>query len=276
MGFNRYPNDDDHEEKGTAMTDHKTTVHQAQPRTSASSTHQRSPILGFTGAAITLIAAALEYVVTEVITASAWKTPVYSYASNWISDLGAPDCSTFQGRVVCSPLHDVMNTGFIAQGVMFLIASILLLRLFSGASRYVSLVLALIYSIGIMLVGSFHGSTAATANGTFHYLGAFMAIVGGNIAAIVTGFLWKRLEMPRWYGSISIVLSFLGIACGVVLGTTIGRIPPGIPERASVYTILLWQLLTGIVLLVGVRQRTLSRIKETGRKEPMTHEQKGL
>jgi len=268
MGFNRYPNDDDHEEKGTAMTDHKTTVHQAQPRTSASSTHQRSPILGFTGAAITLIAAALEYVVTEVITASAWKTPVYSYASNWISDLGAPDCSTFQGRVVCSPLHDVMNTGFIA--------SILLLRLFSGASRYVSLVLALIYSIGIMLVGSFHGSTAATANGTFHYLGAFMAIVGGNIAAIVTGFLWKRLEMPRWYGSISIVLSFLGIACGVVLGTTIGRIPPGIPERASVYTILLWQLLTGIVLLVGVRQRTLSRIKETGRKEPMTHEQKGL
>src|SRR6266851_289179 len=24
---------------------------------------------------------------------------------------GAPDCSTFQGREVCSPLHDVMNSG---------------------------------------------------------------------------------------------------------------------------------------------------------------------
>ncbi len=247
------------------MTNHNTTLRQAQPRTSASSTHQRSPILGFTGAAITLIAAALEYVVTEVITASAWKTPAYSYASNWISDLGAPDCSTFQGREVCSPLHNVMNTGFIVQGVLFLIASILLLRLFSGASRYVSLVLALIYSIGIMLVGSFHTSTVATANGTitFHYLGAFMAIVGGNIAAIVTGFQWNRLAMPRWYGRMSIVLGFLGIACGVVLGTTIGRIPSGICERASVYTILLWQLLTGIVLLVGLRQHTLSKIKET-------------
>ncbi len=247
------------------MTNHNTTLRQAQPRTSASSTHQSSPEWGLAAAALILIAAVLEYVVTEAITAAAWKTPVYSYASNWISDLGATDCSTFQGREVCSPLHDVMNSGFIVQGVLFLIASILLLQLFSGASRYVSLVLALIYSIGFILVGSFHRSTAATANGTvtFHYLGAFMAILGGNIAAIVTGFQWHRLEMPRWYGRLSIGLGFLGIACGVVLGTTIGRIPSGIPERASVYTILLWQLLTGIVLLVGLPQRTLSKIKET-------------
>jgi hypothetical protein len=90
-----------------------------------------------------------------------------------------------------------------------------------------------------------------------------MAILGGNIAAIVTGFQCHRLEMPHWYGRMSIVLGFLGIACGVVLGTTIGRIPSGISERASVYTILLWQLLTGIVLIVGLRQRTLSKIKET-------------
>ena len=216
--------------------------------------------------------------VTEAITASAWKTPAYSYASNWISDLGAPDCSTFQGRVVCSPLHDVMTTGFIVQGMLFLLASILLLRLFSGAARSVSLMLALIYGIGIILVGSFHGSTTATANGTvtFHYLGAFMAIVGGNFAAIVTGFQRHRLDTPRWYGSMSIVLGFLGIACGVVLVTTIGRIPSGIPERASVYTILLWQLLTGTVLLVSVRQRTLSKMRNTRSTETITREQKGL
>jgi hypothetical membrane protein len=145
------------------MTNLNTTLRQAQPRTSASSTHRRSPEWGIAAAALILISAALEYVVTEAITAAAWKTPVYSYASNWISDLGATDCSTFQGREVCSTLHDVMNTGFIVQGVLFLIASILLLQLFSGASRYVSLVLALIYSIGFILVGSFHGSTAATA-----------------------------------------------------------------------------------------------------------------
>jgi hypothetical membrane protein len=247
------------------MTDHQTTSFQAHSRSFASGIPQPGPAWSFAAAAITLIAAALEYMVTEAMTAAAWKTPAYSYASNWISDLGAPDCSTFQGRVVCSPLHDVMNTGFILQGILFLIASILLLRLFSGAWRSVSLMLALIYSLGITLVGVFHGSTAATANGTvtFHYLGAFMAMVGGNIAAIVAGFQWKRLEMPRWYGSMSVVLGFLGIACGVVLGTTIGRIPSGMCERASVYTILLWQLLTGIALLVGLRQRTRSKIKET-------------
>ena len=69
------------------MTDYQTTLRQAQPCTRASSTQQRSPILGFVAAAITLIAAALEYVVTEAITTAAWKTPEYSYASNWISDL---------------------------------------------------------------------------------------------------------------------------------------------------------------------------------------------
>jgi hypothetical membrane protein len=133
-------------------------------------------------------------------------------------------------------------------------------------------VLALIYSIGTMLVGSFHGSTAATANGTvtFHYLGAFMAIVGGNIAAIVTGFLWKRLEMPRWYGSISIVLGFLGIACRVVLGTTIGRIPPGIPERASVYTILLWQLLYSH--RTPRRRASTHALKDQGNRKKRNHD----
>ncbi len=75
------------------MTNHNTTLRQAQPRTSASSTHQRSPEWGLT-AALILIAAVLEYVVTEAITAAAWKPPVYSYASNWISDLGAADCNS--------------------------------------------------------------------------------------------------------------------------------------------------------------------------------------
>ncbi|GCE29434.1 hypothetical protein KDA_49180 [Dictyobacter alpinus] len=235
------------------MNDYRPTVRQDQPhpRTSAG-TYQRDQGLSI-ATAILLIIAVFEYLVLEVITASAWKTPVYSYASNWISDLGVPDCSTFQGRQICSPLHNLMNTGFIVQGVLFLIASILLLWLFSKASRKVYLPLALIYSVGITLVGIFHGSTAATENGTvaFHFLGAFMAIPAGNTIAIVTGFQWRRLKTPRWFGRISIVLGFIGVVGVIVLFPTIGRIPSGIPERASVYTILLWQLLTGIVLLVA-------------------------
>ena len=239
------------------MTDHSPTLNQNELRIHASRTQQRGSNQGLS-AAILLIAAALEYWAIEAITALAWKTPMYNYAFNFISDLGVPSCSTFQGRVICSPLHNLMNTGFIAQGVLFFIASLLLLRLFSGPSRYVYLVLALIYSIGFILVGTFHGSTAATENGTivYHYLGAFMSILGGNIIAIGTGFQWRHLETPRWFGRMSIVLGIIGIVSAVILFPTIGSIPSGIPERISVYTILLWQILLGIVLLVDLRQRS--------------------
>ena len=213
-------------------------------------------------AAILLIFSAVEYLVAEAITASAWATPLYSYAANWISDLGVPDISTFQGREINSPLHDLMNLGFVTQGVLFLIASLVLLRLFPQASRVVYLPLALIYSVGIALVGIFHGSTAAAENGTvgYHFLGAFMAIPGGNAIAIVAGFQWRRLMMPRWLGRLSLTLGVVGMIGVFVLFPTIGLVPSGMVERASVYTIQLWQLLVGIALLVGLRQNTLSKI----------------
>lgn len=75
---------------------------------------------------------------------------------------------------------------------------------------------------------------------------------------IVAGFQWRSLETPRWFGIASIVLGSIGLASTVVLATTFGVLPPGIPERASVYTITVWQILTGIVLLAGLRQRTRS------------------
>ena len=91
--------------------------------------------------------------VVETVAASAWETPAYSYAFNFISDLGAPDCSTFQGREICSPLHTVMNAGFIVQGVLFVVASVLLQRLASGRARNIYLAIALIYGVGMVLVG---------------------------------------------------------------------------------------------------------------------------
>ena len=213
-------------------------------------------------AALLFIVSVVEYLVSEAITASAWATPLYSYAANWISDLGVPDVSTFQGRQINSPLHDLMNIGFVSQGVLFLIASLLLLRLFPKASRVVYLPLVLIYSVGIALVGIFHGSTAATENGTvgYHFLGAFMAIPGGNAIAIVVGSQWRRLEIPRWLGRLSLTLGVVGMVGVFVLFPTIGLVPSGIVERASVYTIQIWQLLVGIALLAGLRQHTLSKI----------------
>lgn len=68
-GSNRELNNGDHEEKGTAMTDHQTTSSQARSRSFASGTPQPGPAWGLAVAAIMLIVAASEYVVTEGILA---------------------------------------------------------------------------------------------------------------------------------------------------------------------------------------------------------------
>lgn len=240
------------------MTDHNPIPRANTPRTGAPGTGRRHLTPGIAAAAILFIVAGVQYLVVEAIAAAAWTTPAYSYASNFISDLGASDCSTFQGREICSPLHTVMNAGFIAQGALFVVASILLMRPVSGRARNVYLAIALIYGVGMVLVGYFHGSSEATENGTvvYHYIGASMAILGGNVAAIAAGLQWRRLETPRWFGIASIVLGSIGVASAVVLGTTFGVLPSGIPERASVYTITAWQILTGIVLLVSPRWHT--------------------
>lgn len=80
-----------------------------------------------------LIIAAVQYVVAEAVTASAWANPQYSYSNNFISDLGVPSCGgVLQGRTICSPLYAVMNIGFVVQGVLFVVAAVLLFRLLPG------------------------------------------------------------------------------------------------------------------------------------------------
>lgn len=47
---------------------------------------------------------ALIFVGTEAIAAAGWRDPVYSYAYNYISDLGVPEVEAFQGRLINSSL----------------------------------------------------------------------------------------------------------------------------------------------------------------------------
>ena len=55
-------------------------------------------------AAVVLLLNAVQWVVSEAVAAAAWTSPPYSYATNYISDLGVPECGThYQGRTICSP-----------------------------------------------------------------------------------------------------------------------------------------------------------------------------
>lgn len=104
--------------------------------------------------AILLIVNAVQWVVAEAITAAAWVNPPYDYATNYISDLGVPDCGAqFQGRDLCSPLNPVMNTSFALEGVLFAVAIVLLARSLSTGRRRLVMSLAIAHGIGMVTVG---------------------------------------------------------------------------------------------------------------------------
>ncbi|MEA9986200.1 MULTISPECIES: DUF998 domain-containing protein [Subtercola] len=205
-------------------------------------------------------AAGLAYVAAEAAAAAAF--PGYSYATNYISDLGVPEVGVFQGRTIDSPLHDLVNLAFVAQGILFITAAILLTRAVTGGARRTFLVLAALHSVGIVLVGVFHGSQASTAAGleVLHVGGAGLAIVAGNVAVVVAGLGSTARGTPTWYRVVSTGLGMLGLASLVLLELGyytpgLKLLPDGVLERGSVYSIIVWELLTAVTLLVGVTRR---------------------
>ncbi|PPH90438.1 DUF998 domain-containing protein [Rathayibacter sp. AY1D5] len=209
--------------------------------------------MGTRGAGVLWVVSALAYVGAEAVAASAF--PGYSYARNYISDLGVPEVGVFQGRAIDSPLHAVMNAGFLLQGALYLAAAVTTVRAARGGSRGLFLSLAVVYAVGIAVVGLVHGSSASAQNGIgLHVVGAAMAIVGGNAASIVAGAAARRGRAPWALGTVGIVLGAAGLLALLMLQVDtrvpgVDLLPDGVWERASVYAVTAWQLATGLRLL---------------------------
>lgn len=241
-------------------------VHRAARHDSDTDNRKRTSMVRMrpvqSASAVLWIVAAAVYLVAEAVSATAF--PGYSYASNYISDLGVPDIGVFQGRAIDSPLHVVMNVAFTVHGVLFATAAVLTVRSAAwrtGARRWF-VALALVHAVGIILVGTFPGSQTNTDNGliVFHVLGAAMAIIAGNAAAIVAGFTLRRY-VPRGLGSASIILGVVGLIGLTMLivdsgSTVIDLLPDGTWERIAVYAILVWEALVGITALATARSRS--------------------
>ena len=199
--------------------------------------------------AVILIANAAQWIIAEAITASAWTNPRYDYATNYISDLGVPDCGTqFQGRTLCSPLNTLMNTSFAAEGILFAVGILLLARALRPGVRRVVTVLAIAHGAGMLLVGFFHGTADGPDVGLLlHVGGAGIGILSANVLAIIAGSL-RSIRLPRTYRVFSIAIGILGIAGIALVGVSAST--AGIFERSSDYSWLLWSVLTGILVLV--------------------------
>ena len=205
--------------------------------------------------------AGIIWLVLEAITASAF--PGYSYAHNYISDLGVPDVAVFEGRSIDSPLSAVMNFAFIAQGLLLVGGVVFALRAArtaTGRMRKWILAVAIVHAVGMLLVGIFHGSQANLENGLLllHGLGAALAIITGNLTTIMVGFTSHRIGARPWYRGTSIVLGNVGLICLVMLliasTTSIATLPEAVWERGSVYSIIGWELVTAISLLASTRR----------------------
>ncbi|MEV2195193.1 DUF998 domain-containing protein [Streptomyces phaeochromogenes] len=198
--------------------------------------------------AVILVVNAVQWVVAEAVTAAAWTSPPYSYARNYISDLGVPDCGTrFQGRDICSPDHALMNTSFMLEGILFAAGVLLLARLVEGRARRVVIALAVAHGVGMVMVGLFHGSESGPSLGlALHVGGAGVGILCANTLAILAGSL-RSLALPQAYRVFSVTVGVLGLVSVALVGVSASV--AGVFERGSVYSWMLWSVVTGALLL---------------------------
>jgi hypothetical membrane protein len=180
------------------------------------------------GAAIAWISAGLTYLILEAVAAAAFR-PHYSYARNFISDLG----------VAASPRAWVMNTAFCVQGTLFFAAAFLYVRGVETRRARLFLGLAAANVLGNLLIAVFHSGPSPTA--WVHATGAVLAIVGGN-AAILAG----SSMIGGRHRAVSVALGAFGLLSFVffVIASQ-NATPPGVWERCSVYSITAWELLSG-------------------------------
>jgi hypothetical membrane protein len=206
--------------------------------------------------------AALIYLVSEAL--AAWRfSPAYSYRRNFISELGVPQCiRMLHDPLSCSPLHAVMNLGFVAEGTLFILAVALVFPSLHSLSRYAFGVIGAGHGIGLMLVGLFHAAGANVASGgaRYHLLGATLAIFGGNIAIIFSP-VAKDLSGPSGLQAFGKIAGSIGILAAAMFTVTVARqkifaLDYASWERLSVYTILTWDALVGGWLIARPRNFT--------------------
>jgi hypothetical membrane protein len=207
----------------------------SRPREAARRGHSPgSPKLARCAAATWLLSAAV-YVGCEAV--AAVRVPGYSYAGNYISDLG---------------VSEVMNVGgFITHGLLFAAGALVITRAYPTPSSLARgfVLAAAANAAGNILVGTFHSGMAPSAV-NWHVIGAGLAIVGGNLAVILGGIGSSRLGVSRAYRRASIALGVLGLASLAVLVADGDHVlAVGVVERVAVYPIIAWELMTGIALL---------------------------
>jgi hypothetical membrane protein len=201
-----------------------------------------------------LLIATSEFFLAQIIAQLAW--PGYSVSQYDISALGVTECGPYTNEAAgtsfyaCSPLHAVMNAGFVLLGILT-IAGVLLTRAVWPRRRLTSVGLALVVVSG--LGGPLAGLFPANVNLGLHLFGSILNFFTASVGILLLG-LGVRKQNGR-LAAWSIALGLTTIV-GLVLYNNhmfLG-IGPGGMERVIGYPSVIWSIGLGAALLFQSRK----------------------
>ena len=211
------------------------------------------------------------FLVAETVSAAAWHNPAYSYANDFVSDLGVPGPAVmFKGHLIHSPLAWLLDAGFVVNGVLVAVAAVLLLRP-AGQGRMARWQRRLLIGFGIGLASAafLHESPAWSL--PFHAVGATLAMAGGNLAIFLTGLLAARLGVPSRLARVFMALGAIGLAFFLVVQVLVLKdsavLPYGIgaPERGAAYPVMATEIIVGVGLLFESARPRNRSLQDGGR-----------
>lgn len=183
------------------------------------------------------IIAGIYFLLAELASAVYTGLPLFEvYTQNTISALGVP------GYI--SPIDWLMNSGFIVLGVLLIIGFHMGLSSRIKKWKAIEYALTFVTALGLFIIAAIH------AGNPIHQIGALMAIVGGGVLLMTAAF---ALDTSKSYKIASFSLGLIAIVFLIVMIIFMGNpqleIIEAIPERISVYALILWSFLTGVYLI---------------------------
>ena len=183
------------------------------------------------------IIAGIYFLLAELASAVSTGLPLFEvYTQNTISALGVP------GYI--SPIDGLMNSGFIVLGVLLIIGFHMGLSSQIKKWKAIEYALTFVTALGLFIIAVIH------AGNPIHQIGALMAIVGGGVLLMTAAF---ALDTSKSYKIASFSLGLIAILFLVVMIIFMGNpdleIIEAVPERISVYALILWSFLTGVYLI---------------------------
>ncbi len=188
-------------------------------------------------AGIVLIFGSLYYILAEAISATFFNASIFNtYIFHTISELGIPNAN--------SPLFWLMNSAFILIGLTLLFGNFYNFKRYVIKYKTVFYIFTLITAFGVIIVGLIHGGNPLTSG--YHTLGAVMAILGGNIFLVLIS---RSMDSFGNYQKITFVLGLIGLIAFWIMFFNMQSIYMPVFERLSVYTLIIWNFLTGIFVV---------------------------